>query len=115
MAARRVPGMLGVGGRENGARGVGVGEKRAGVWRLCERARRGHRRIGPTVVYGGRKPWLVGPRATGHGAVRAPTRDGAPGKRRERASLRVLVGQERGCTTCRDGYMIIELEDENKS
>jgi hypothetical protein len=75
MAARQVPSVLGAGGRENGVRGVGMGEKRAGVWRLRERARRGHRRIGPTVVYGGREPWLVGPRATGHGAVRARQRE----------------------------------------
>jgi hypothetical protein len=84
---------LGAGGQENGARGVGVGEKRVGVWRLRERARRGHRRIGLMVVYGGREPWLA----------RAPTGGGAPGKRHERASLRALVRRERGRATCADG------------
>jgi hypothetical protein len=40
---------LGASGRENGSRGVEVGEKRAGGWRLREHARRGRQRIGPAV------------------------------------------------------------------
>jgi hypothetical protein len=40
---------LGASGRENGSRGVEVGEKRAGDWWLREHARRGCRRIGPAV------------------------------------------------------------------